>query len=60
MGSRSVGRPRKRWIDNMNDCWKNRGSNVGQTRRMVYDSNEWWRFVRENAWDLDRRRGGNP
>ena len=36
-GSRSVGRPRKRWIDTMKDCLKKRGFNVGQARRMVHD-----------------------
>ena len=40
-GSRSVGRPRKRWIDPVHECLKKRGVNVGQVRRMVYDRNEW-------------------
>ena len=35
---------RKRWIDSMNICM-----NVEQVRRIVY-KNEWWKFVRENAW----------
>ena len=33
--SRSVGRPRKRWIDTVKDCLKNRGLDVRQARRMV-------------------------
>ena len=35
-GSRSVGRPWKRWIDMVKDCLKKRGLNVRQTRRMVH------------------------
>ena len=35
-GSRSLGKPRKRWIDNVKDCWKKRGLDVRQARRMVY------------------------
>ena len=33
-GSRSLGRPWKRWFDNMKD-FKKRGMNVSQVRRMV-------------------------
>ena len=54
-GSRSVGRPRKRWSDSVNECLNERGMNVGQSRRMVY---EWWEFVRRNAWGVTR--GINP
>ena len=36
-GSWSVGRPRKRWIDTVEDCLKKRGLNVKQARRMVHD-----------------------
>ena len=35
-GSRSVGRPRKRWIDTVNEC----------LRKMVQDRSEWRGFVR--------------
>ena len=47
-GSSLVGRPRRRFIDSVNDCWKERGLNVGQdkTRRMVNGRNEWREFVR--------------
>ena len=38
-GSRSVGRPRKRWTDTAKDCLKKRGLNVWQERRMVHDKN---------------------
>ena len=31
-GSRSVGSPRKRWIDSMNDCLKKRGLDARQGR----------------------------
>ena len=33
--SRSVGRPRKRWIDILKDCLQKRGLDVKQARRMV-------------------------
>ena len=39
-GSRSVDRPRKRWIDTVKECWRKRGLDVRQARRMVQDSNE--------------------
>ena len=41
-GSRSVGRPRKRWIDTMKECLKKRGLDIRQARRMVKDRSEWW------------------
>ena len=37
VGNRSVGRPRKRWIDTVKECLKKRGLENG-ARRMVYDS----------------------
>ena len=49
-GSRSVGRPRKRWIDTMKDCLKK--------RIMIHDRNVWRGFVRGNAWGVPR--GMNP
>ena len=54
VGSRSIGRLRKRWIDFVCDCLKKRDLNVGQTRRMVYDRNEWRELVRGNAWSIAR------
>ena len=33
-GSRSVGRPRKRWIDTVKDCLRKRDLDVRQARRM--------------------------
>ena len=39
-GSRSVCRPRKRWIDIVKDCLRKRGLDVRQTRRMVQDRSE--------------------
>ena len=36
-GSRSVGRPRKRWIDTVEECLKKRNLDVRQARRMVHD-----------------------
>ena len=50
--SRSVGRPRKRWIDIVKECLKKRGLNVQQARRMVHDRSVWQRFVRGNAWGI--------
>ena len=39
--SRSVGRPRKRWIDSMKDSLMKRGLDVRQARRMVQDRSDW-------------------
>ena len=58
VGSCLVGRSRKRWIDFVNDCLKNRDLNFGKTRRTFYDTNEWREFVRGNA--LGNARGMNP
>ena len=41
VGSCSVGRPRKRWIDTVWECLKKRGLDVRQARRMVQNRNEW-------------------
>ena len=49
-GSRSVGRPRKRWIDAVKDCLKKRGLYVRQARRMEHDRSKCQGFVRRNAW----------
>ena len=48
-GSRSVDRPRKRWIDAVKEYLKKRGVDVRETRRMVQDRSEWREFVRGNA-----------
>ena len=40
-GSRSVSRPRKRWIDTVKDYLKKRGLDVRQARRMVHDISVW-------------------
>ena len=39
-GSRSVGRPWKRWIDIVKECLRKRCFDVRQTRRMVQDRSE--------------------
>ena len=52
VGSRYVGRPRKRWIDIVKDCLKKRGLNVRQARRMVHDRSVWRGFVSGNAWGV--------
>ena len=36
-GTRSVGKPRKRWIDAVKDCLRKRGLDVRQTRRITQD-----------------------
>ena len=53
-GSRSVGRPRKRWIDTVKECLRKRGLDVRQPRRMLHDRSKWRWFVRGNAWDVAR------
>ena len=40
-GSRSVGRPRKRWIDTVKDCLEKRGMDVRQARRMLHVWSVW-------------------
>ena len=50
--SRSVGRPRKRWIDTMKDCLKKRGLDVRQARRMGRDRIACRGFLRGNAWGV--------
>ena len=41
VGSHSVGRLWKRWIDTVKDCLKKRGLDVRQARRRVYDGGLW-------------------
>ena len=50
--SHSVGRPRKKWLDTVNECLKRRGLDARQARRMVQDRSEWVGFVRGNAWGM--------
>ena len=57
-GSRSVGRPRKRWIDTVKDCLRKVSLEVRQTRRIVQDRSEWRGFVSGIAWGIAR--GMNP
>ena len=52
-GSRSVGRPRKRWIDAVKDGLKKRGLDVRQARRIVHDRSVQRGFVSRNAWGVD-------
>ena len=51
-GSRSVGRPQKRWINTLKDCLKKRGLDVRQAGKIVHDRSVWRGFVRWNAWDI--------
>ena len=48
-GSRSVGRPRKRWIDSVKECLRKRGLDIRQARRMLQDRSEWMAGVCK-AW----------
>ena len=47
--SRSVERPRKRWIDTVKECLRKIGFDIRQGRRMVQDRSGWWGFVWGNA-----------
>ena len=49
-GSRSVSRPRKKWIDTM----KKSGLDVREARIMVQARNVWRGLLRGNAWGVDR------
>ena len=53
VGSRLVGQLQKRWIGSVNNCLKKRDLNVGRAGRMVYDRNEWRKFVYGNAWGIN-------
>ena len=57
-GSRSVGKPRKRWIDIAKEFLRKRGLDVRQAKKMVQDRSEWWWFVMGNACGVVR--GMNP
>ena len=48
-GSRSLGRPRRRWIDTVKECLKRRELDVRQSGRMVRDKSEWRGFVKGKA-----------
>ena len=50
IGSRSMDRLWKRWINTVKDCWKKSGLGVRQARRMGHDRSVWQGFVRRNAW----------
>ena len=54
VGSRSVGRLWKKWIDTVKECLKKRGMDVRETRRMVNYRSEWRGFLRGNMWGVAR------
>ena len=58
VGSHSVGRPRKRWIDTVKNCLRKRGLDARQAERMVQDRSECWGFVRGSEWGIAQ--GMNP
>ena len=53
-GNRSLGRPRKRWIDTVKECLKKRSLNVRKARRIVHHRSEWRKVVRGNVWSVAR------
>lgn len=53
VGERRVGRPRKRWSDNVRGVLREKGVDEGQMEGMVYDRNVWRGFVRERAWGAE-------
>ena len=59
VGSRSVCRPRKRWIGTVKDCLRIRGLDVRQAR-MVHDRSQWRRFVSCEGECLGRSPGDEP
>ena len=60
-GSRSVGRPQKRWIDTVKDYLKKIGLGVRQARRMVHHGRSvWGEFMRENKWGVARGMNHRP
>ena len=59
-GSRSVGRPWKKWIDTVKECLKKRGLDARQAGRMVQDRSEWQGFVRGNECGLFKRMNPRP
>ena len=48
-GSHSLGGPRKRWIDTVEECLRKGSLDVRQTRRVIRDESEWWGFVNGNT-----------
>jgi len=58
LGVRSVGRPRKRWIDTVRECVRKRGLCMREAERIVHDRNVWRGYVRGRTWGLAR--GMNP
>ena len=57
MRSRSVDRPRKMWIDLLNECLKKVSLYVGQAR-IVDKRNKWKEFLRgneEGGWNDEKR-----
>ena len=59
VGSRSMGRPRKRWIDTVKECLGKRNLGVRQARRMVRDRSVWLGFVRCHNF-IKPLKGGSP
>ena len=49
VGSLSVDRLWKRWIDTMKDCLRKRGLDVRQARIILQNRSEWLEFIRGNA-----------
>src|SRR5678815_5117333 len=43
---RPAGRPKKKWIESVNECLKERGANLAEARIKVHNRSEWRGFVR--------------
>ena len=54
----SVGRLRKRWIDTVKKCLKEKRFGCQASKKMVQDRSEWKGFVRGYAWGIAQ--GMNP
>ena len=54
VGSRSVGRPRKRRIDTVKECLRKRGVSVRQAKRIVKDRSVWRGLMRGSVWGVAR------
>src|SRR5678815_2110545 len=45
VGNRPVGRPKKKWIESVNECLKERNESLADARIKVHNRSEWRGFV---------------
>ena len=55
-GTRSRGRPRRRWMDEVQDCVRRKGLTIQEAKVSVQDRNEWRTICRGDG----RAAGGPP